>query len=669
MLHKEIPFLRIIVPLCLGIISGMYILPGLLFVIALIIIIIAGFSLSLFFNTRPENPVYGIVIFIAFYTCGLILINNEKKSTSKLVSEQTTFLSTISDFPVEKENTYMLTIELNKVISGERKNSVNGSILLYYRKDSVIKKMLPGDILLIRCTPIEIENRGNPNEFNYKSFMASKGIKYYAFTGSKNIITCTSPKHRKLKYLALIIRERIIKMYEERGIKGERLAIVSAITLGQKEHLDPEKKQIFINAGIIHIMVVSGLHVGILSLFVFNLLFFLKGKLNILRIVLTVLILWAFAFVTGLSSPVLRATFMFSFLQAGKMMSRKVNGINSVLASAFILIVLKPSVIADAGFLLSYMAVIYIIGFYHDLYIKLQFKRRLPDKIWQSVVVSLVAQTGNLPLTIMLFNRFPVYFIITNVIIVPFASLLIIIGFMVIFTYSVIPVSVFLAHILDKLTGVTEFLTATAASLPYSTIDKIGMTTFECGSLVFAIFLLMFFLLKKQPFSIKYPVMAFIVFALAINFKRIENSNTNELIVYNNPSFPTTGIKTGNTLNLFTRNDSVPSEVLRHVATKGLKIRLISYEGKAKALQIGTKRLLITDSLRTRFLRNNNFAIIIVTGKRPYIEKNILPQYLPETIVFSSETPSGSKIPFTTEQITDKKIRYVRKSGAYICGL
>jgi len=92
-------------------------------------------------------------------------------------------------------------------------------------------------------------------------------------------------------------------------------------------------------------------------------------------------------------------------------------------------------------------------------------------------------------------------------------------------------------------------------------------------------------------------------------------------------------------------------------------------KGKAKALQIGTKRLLITDSLRTRFLRNNNFAIIIVTGKRPYIEKNILPQYLPETIVFSSETPSGSKIPFTTEQITDKKIRYVRKSGAYICGL
>jgi len=82
----------------------------------------------------------------------------------------------------------MLTIELNKVISGERKNSVNGSILLYYRKDSVIKKMLPGDILLIRCTPIEIENRGNPNEFNYKSFMASKGIKYYAFTGVKILL-------------------------------------------------------------------------------------------------------------------------------------------------------------------------------------------------------------------------------------------------------------------------------------------------------------------------------------------------------------------------------------------------------------------------------------------------------------------------------------------------
>ena len=269
----------------------------------------------------------------------------------------------------------------------------------------------------------------------------------------------------------------------------------------------------------------------------------------------------------------------------------------------------------------------------------------------------------------MLFNRFPVYFILTNVIIVPLASLLIITGFLVFLTFSIIPVSGFLAHILDKLTGLTEFLTATAASLPYSTIDKIGMTAFECGSLVFAIFLLMFFLLKKQPFSIKYPVIAFILFVLAVLFKRTENSKTNELIVYNNPSFPTTGIRTGNTLNLLTMNDSVPSEVIRHIATEGLKIRLIHYEGKPKSFKVGAKDILLTDSLKSEILKNNNYAIVVMTGKRPYIEKNIPAKFLAETIVFSAETPPGFKVPISTKQIIDEKIIYVRKSGAYICRL
>ncbi len=153
------------------------------------------------------------------------------------------------------------------------------------------------------------------------------------------ILSCASvPEKRKLTHTALIIRERIINMFRERGIKGERLALVAALTLGQKNMLDPEQKQHFIRAGVMHIMAVSGLHAMILSLFVFRLLFFLKGKLNVVRVVITIVILWAFAFITGLTPSVLRATLMFSFLQAGKIMKRPVNGINSVLASAFVLI-------------------------------------------------------------------------------------------------------------------------------------------------------------------------------------------------------------------------------------------------------------------------------------------------------------------------------------------
>ena len=163
--------------------------------------------------------------------------------------------------------------------------------------------------------------------------------------------------------------------------------------------------------------------------------FFLRRKFNIIRIIITILFLWAFAFVTGMTPSVLRASIMFSFLQTGKLLNRPVNNINSVLASAFFLMLNRPSVIFDAGFLLSYSAVLFIICFYRGLYLKININNRLADKIWQSAVVTIVAQTGTLALTISLFNRFPVYFILTNIVIVPLSSLVVIIGCLVPLTY------------------------------------------------------------------------------------------------------------------------------------------------------------------------------------------------------------------------------------------
>jgi competence protein ComEC len=220
-------------------------------------------------------------------------------------------------------------------------------------------------------------------------------------------------------------------MYSERGITDERMGLVAAITLGEKNLLDPEQKQIFIKAGVMHIMAVSGLHAVILSVFIMNLLFFLRGKLEFLRILAAVSLLWVFAFVTGLTPSVLRAALMFSFLQAGRLMKRDVNSINSVLASAMVLIVAHSSVLFDAGFLLSYSAVIFIICFYSNFYVKISFRNFAADKVWQSAAVTIIAQAGTLPLTISLFNRFPVWFLLTNIIIVPLSSIVVIIGCLV----------------------------------------------------------------------------------------------------------------------------------------------------------------------------------------------------------------------------------------------
>jgi len=665
-LYKEIPFLRIGVPLCAGIISGLYFKPDTTFLVIVLIVTITGFALSLLYNNSNNNQIFGLSLTISLFTAGLLLYTNEKSTLSTLQSEESVFAATLSDYPAEKPNSYMLTVKLNRRIKNNENQSVKGSLLIYSKKDTAILSYLPGDLLIIKCKPVEIENRGNPYEFDYKFYMENQGIKYYAFAKSGDIIRHIKPFHRKLIHKALIIREKIIDMYRARGITGERLALAAAITLGQKNMLDQDQKLIFIKAGIMHIMAVSGLHAMILSLFVFNLLFFLKRRFNILRILITILILWSFAFITGLTPSVLRATLMFTFLQAGTLMKRDPNGINSVLASAFVLILIKPSVIFDAGFLLSYSAVIYIISFYSDFYLKIQFKNWLIDKIWQSAVVTIVAQAGTLPLTIMLFNRFPTYFMLTNIVIVPISNLLIITGCIIPLLFPLQPLSHLLAVALNHLTGLTEMLTSKAASLPFSNIENIGMTTIECIFLSGTIFLFCHYLLKKQSLSLIYPLSFLLLFILAGTFVDISNRTTNEIIVYNTPGAQTIGIKTGKVLNIYSDTSMIRPEVRRHSETLGLKTELNQLKNKFYYIRVGQKQILISNSSDQPVPQNLNPDIIISKGLLPAVYNSLLNNKPVEVLIFTSATSSANRHNEKIHFEGIDSVHLVRKTGGFV---
>ena len=665
MLHKEIPFLRIGLPLCAGIVSGLYFSPGKGFYIVSLAILVICFCSSLFFNRYLTNIIYGISLNLTLYLAGLLLYAEEKNRISILGPEEAIFTGQLDDFPEERENTFKLIFKLERIAGNYNQKPAGGSLVLYHRKDTEIPSILPGDRLVIRCTPIRITSRGNPYEFDYRFYMETRGIKYYAFTDSSDIISRSVPEKRKLTHSALIIREKIIDMFRERGIRGERLALVAALTLGQKNMLDPEQKQHFIKAGVMHIMAVSGLHAVILSLFIFKLLFFLKGRLNIVRIVVTIVILWAFAFITGLTPSVLRATLMFSFLQAGNLMKRPVNGINSVLASAFILILIRPSVIFDAGFLLSYSAVIFIICFYRDLYLKIIFKYRIPDLIWQSAAVTIIAQAGTLPLTLMYFNRFPTWFILSNIIIVPLSSLAVITGVLVPLTFPFHFLSQTIARILDFLTGLTEALTERASSLPFSTIDNIGISVSECIFLSITIFLFTRFILSRKSISVLYPLTALLLFVVAGTAREIPTRNSGELIVYNTMDYTTIGIRTGRILNTFSDTTSSIPDVDRHCAMLNLKERRNIITGSFCRIKAGNEKILITSSLKGSLLNTESPDIVILTGIKPVIDKNIRRNEPLDALVVSPQVPMRFRFPLENASLASDTMHFVRTEGAF----
>lgn len=662
MLNKEIPFLRIGLSFCVGILAGRYFKPDLEVPVILLSISVAVFLISIFFNQRQVNHIFGISLTIALFSAGEFLYSAEKRALSTLTPVAADYLVTVSEFPEKRPGSLRIVTKLNYRFEKDKMEPLKGSLLLNMKKSSAVSSLLPGDRLKIRLRPVEISNRGNPCEFDYKFYMENNGIRYTAFASEKDIFYQLSQSHRKLSHRALIMRENIIGMFEKRGITGERLALIAAITLGQKNLLEEEQKQEFMKAGIMHIMAVSGLHAVILSMFMFSLLSFLRGRFNFIRIIITVLFLWLFAFVTGLTPSVLRATIMFTFIQAGKLMSRNVNNINSVLASAMVLLIDRPSVLFDAGFLLSYSAVIFIICFYNDLYSCLDFKSRIGDKLWQSAAVTIVAQLGTLSLTITLFNRFPTYFILTNIVIVPLSSLLIIIGCLIPLTFPVAFISRPLAAILGFLTGLTGELTEKAASLPWSSIENIGMGSFDAFLLFVFIFILAESLLNHKTISMRYPLIALLFLTSFITISNIPSIRSEELIVYNTPGSYTVAIRSGKKLNLFTDNIMPPSAVLRHCDTKNYRLVMNRKEIPPLALDAGGKRILITSNLNNNILKKIRPDFIILCGKNSGNFESYRYDGKVSTLIITAGPQTLHPLP--PDRLIDS-LHYVRLSGAY----
>lgn len=656
--HREIPFLRIIVPLCAGIVAGLRFVPGNFFIIFSTTFILAILVASRRFNKRQENLLFGLAFTLAMFLLGMILYNNEKSSLSVLKNEETELLCVLSDYPEQKPKSLMLSLKMISTATGTGK-PLKGSVVVYLSGKHDFKEFRPGDMLVIRCTPAEIQNRGNPYEFNYRFYMENHGVKYSAFITADDVLRHDAGAYMNLRHHALVARNRIIGMYSERGVTDEMLPLVSALTLGEKSGIDPETKGNFIKAGIMHIMAVSGLHAMILSMFILNALFFLKGKFNILRVLIAVILIWCFAFITGLTPSVLRATLMFTFIQSGTLLKRRVNSVNSVLASAFVLILARPSVIFDAGFLLSYSAVIFIIVFYRDLYILIHPRRYITDITWQSAAVTITAQLGTLPLTIMYFNRFPVWFLITNLVIVPLSSVAIILGCLVPLLYIVKPVSGLIGVLLDRLTWLTAFLTEKAASLPLANISGLGMTIPECILLSLSIFLLFLYIMKKKSIPVFWPALSLAMYFTAGTVTDIAVKRSNELIVYNTPGQTSIGVRTGKNMIVLTDTLVLHPDVLKHCSTLGIKPRPVLLAGR-HYISAGGRRIVIGNNLPGEAADKYKPDLMILGGYSNRAAS--FPEFRGDIVLLASHSgrlPAAPHASFHT----------IRKSGAYIAQL
>jgi competence protein ComEC len=269
----------------------------------------------------------------------------------------------------------------------------------------------------------------------------------------------------------------------------------------------------------------------------------------------------------------------------------------------------------------------------------------------------------------MLFNRFPAYFLLTNVIIVPLSSLIIITGCMVPLLYPVVFLSQLLGTILNHMTGLTEFLTEKAASLPGSTITSIGMTVTECILLTGIIAALCTVLINRQLRTVKILLVMTIMISAASTFREISLRRSNELIVYNSPGATVIGIRTGKILNLYTTERDITAEVLRHSSTLGLKIERLDYGNGTTFIKVAGRKILISGSIGKSELSSLSPDIVILAESRPLIKDCSDLQEYPEMVIISSEVTSGFSLPDDFSSLLNNQVYNIRKSGAFTMSL
>lgn len=480
-------------------------------------------------------------LFISFIVIifGLFLSfkNNEfynKKHFSRYLKKNSIILASISDEPEEKPRSIKLKIDIKRIINNKKDIDVIGSALIYLAKDSSYSNLKYGSTILLKNVFRTIESPSNPYEMNYQKHLAMRNIYHRGYIKHGEWIHINGNNGQFIKSIALKTRRYFLDLFKKNGLRGEEYSVASAIILGYTQYLEPELMKEYSSAGIIHILSVSGLHVGIVYVVINFLLKFLekyrRGKE--IKSALIIIIVWFYAIITGLSPAVTRAALMFSLIIIGKTFNRHTDSLNAIAGSALLLLVFNPFYIADIGFQLSYLSVVGIVLLYP--YIKSFYspKNKIVMLIWEVIAISISAQLIASPLCMYYFHQFPSMFLVTNLIAIPLSTL-ILYGGMLVLVFSPIPI---LSALLGKITSWLIYIMNNSIraidTLPLTVIRNIRISIPETILLYASLLLLFYALFLKKKILLHYALACFFILCIYSFIINLEQVHQSKIIVY-----------------------------------------------------------------------------------------------------------------------------------------
>lgn len=429
---------------------------------------------------RKWYPCLAMMTMVLFVLAGMARSKFSMHQPDLTVAKANYFLATAVAPPQLKGKYYSTTLALSRVWSEDTAYQVNDRIQ-WYQDSTDHTPIRFGSKVVIKGIPRPIEPPANPKEFDYAAFMAAKNIFWTCFSGPGAVQIQLPQNKPSLTGWSQSLRDQLKDRLLDYLPAGTSREISMAMLLGDRNSISDRLEESFAQSGTIHVLAVSGLHLGILYWMLLKLFgtwrrhFLLKW----LFLLICLMVLWTFTMVTGMAPSTQRAATMFSVLLLADTLLKQHSTINSLAVSAFVILWAEPYQLYSVGFQLSFLAlggILYlqpwIVGWWN-------VKNRLLRYFWELSTVSLSAQLAVLPLSIYYFHQVPVYFLLSNIVLIPLAFCIVVIG-VIFFLSSLIPsLMSWLAIPLRVLTQVAGFVVQTVADLPVSTLQDIQISKYE----------------------------------------------------------------------------------------------------------------------------------------------------------------------------------------------
>lgn len=636
----QFPLARITIGFILGLLFAYYVQLTIEIVFSTLILFFIIFGFLFYLNKNKSSIYFGVATYLLSFIIGVTnqIVHTDYFRKSNYIRDATLFEKPhfINLTVREKLKNTSYSDRYIAIVNRADKKEKTGRILLNIPKDSTNNELEIGTSLLIKGTLTKNKPLSNPNQFDYNKYLENKKIyaQLYAEVGQ---IKIGSKIQKNIWYYSSKLSARIIRNLERNNFNKTELNVALALILGQRQEISPDIIRDYQYAGAVHILSVSGLHIGFILLFV---TFLLKPIPNtrrgsFIKLIVILLSLSSFAIIAGLAPSVVRSVTMFSFVAIGSHLRRSVNIYHTLLVSILLILLAEPSFLFDVGFQLSYVAVFFIIWLQPLLATLWNPKTKFSKYAWNILTVSFAAQIGTLPLSIYYFHQFPGLFFVTNLLIIPMLSVIMALGVvvMILAAFNIIPV--FLTQLLEwSIYGLNKIIN-TIASLEQFIIQDIPLHFY----LLISGYLLLFALIiwfKKPDFN-KFVMVLISIIIFQISYLKIFWNTTaeQELIIFNTKKSSLIAERKGRSITIFAK-DSILKTAHKSTIIKSYCMgNLSSVKHKKELLNyiyFNGKKIFIIDSSGI-YPKNSNPDVLLLTQSSKINLDRLLVTIKPKVVI------------------------------------